>query len=115
MLEPLGLYEDSTVLSDEMILMGTTQNHAENAFQLIKVLDLKDNKLHLIINQFDLRADEMAEWYKSRWAIELFFKWIKQHLNVKKFYSHSEQGGSSSSVHCNDRLLFKRTSSAQHE
>lgn len=28
--------------------------------------------------------------YKSRWAIELFFKWIKQHLNIKKFYGQSE-------------------------
>ncbi|WP_312753567.1 IS4 family transposase [Rummeliibacillus suwonensis] len=91
-LETLKLPEDSTVLSDEMILMGTTQNRAENAFRLIKVLDSKGNKLHLITNRFDLRADELAEWYKSRWAIELFFKWMKQHLNIKKFYSHSEQG-----------------------
>lgn len=34
----------------------------------------------------------MAELYKSRWSIELFLKWVKQHLNIKKFYSHSEQG-----------------------
>ncbi len=90
-LEPLELSEDSMVLPDEMILIGTTQNRAENAFRLIKVLDSKDNKLHLIINRFDLRADEMAELYKSRWAIELFFKWMKQHLNIKKFYGQSEQ------------------------
>ncbi len=79
------------VLSDEMILIGTIQNRAENAFRLIKVLDSKGNKLHLITNRFDLSADEMTELYKSRWAIELFFKWMKQHLNIKKFYGQSEQ------------------------
>src|SRR5699024_1440626 len=86
------LPEDSLVLSDEMVLIGTPQNRAENAFRLIKVLDSKGNELHLITNRFDLSADEIAELYKSRWAIELFFKWLKQHLNIKKFYAQSEQG-----------------------
>ena len=36
-------------------------------------------------------ADEIAETYQSRWAIELFFKWMKQHLNIKKSFGHSEQ------------------------
>ncbi|MBQ0140136.1 MAG: IS4 family transposase [Kurthia sp.] len=89
--ESLKLPENSTVLSDEMILIGTTQNRAENLFRLIKVLDSKGNELHLITNRFDLSADEIAELYKSRWAIELFFKWMKQHLNIKKFYGQSEQ------------------------
>ncbi|MGG3232971.1 IS4 family transposase [Priestia flexa] len=90
--EPFKLPIDSTVLSDEMILIGTTQNRAENIFRLIKVLDSKGNELHLITNRFDLSADDIAELYKSRWAIELFFKWLKQHLNIKKFYAQSEQG-----------------------
>lgn len=91
LLETFERPEDSTVLSDEMILIGTTQNRAENAFRLIKVLDSKGKELHLITNRFDLSADEIAELYKSRWAIELFFKWMKQHLNIKKFYGQSEQ------------------------
>ena len=84
------LSEDSPVLSDQMVLIGTTQNRAENYFRLIKVVDSKGNVLHLITNRFDLSADEISEMYKSRWAIELFFKWIKQHLNIKKFYGQSE-------------------------
>jgi len=90
-LEPIKVPKDSSVLSDDMILIGTTQNRAENTFRLIKVLDSKGNELHLITNRFDLSADEIAELYKSRWAIELFFKWMKQHLNIKKFYGKSEQ------------------------
>lgn len=87
--EPFELPTDSIVSSDEMIVIGTTQNRAENLFRLIKVLDTKGKELHLITNRFDISADEIAELYKSRWAIELFFKWMKQHLNIKKFYGQS--------------------------
>jgi IS4 transposase len=90
-LETFELPEDSSVLSDEMVVIGTIQNRAENVFRLIKVLDLKGNELHLLTNRFDLSAAEIAELYKSRWAIELFFKWMKQHLNIKKFLGNSEQ------------------------
>ncbi|MED4015757.1 IS4 family transposase [Sutcliffiella cohnii] len=84
------LPEESSVLSDQMVLIGTPQNRAENYFRLLKVIDSKGNELHLITNRFDLSAEEISEMYKSRWAIELFFKWIKQHLSIKKFYGQSE-------------------------
>ena len=74
-----------------MVVVGTTQNRSENTFRLLKLLDTKGNELLLLTNRFDLSADEIAEIYKSRWAIELFFKWMKQHLNIKTFYGHSEQ------------------------
>ncbi|MEK5067767.1 IS4 family transposase [Sporosarcina sp. FSL K6-1508] len=88
--EDFQLPEGTTVLSDQAVLIGTTQNRAENIFRLLKVIDSKGNELQLITNRFDLSADEISEMYKSRWAIELFFKWIKQHLNIKKFYGQSE-------------------------
>ncbi|MED1908843.1 IS4 family transposase, partial [Cytobacillus firmus] len=81
-----NLPEKAAVLSDQMVLIGTTQNRAENYFRLLKVMDSKGNELQLITNRFDLSAEEISEMYKSRWAIELFFKWIKQHLSIKKFY-----------------------------
>lgn len=89
--DTFSLPEGSTVLSDEMVVIGTPQNRAENVFRLIQLLDTKGNKLHLLTNRFDMGADEIADIYKSRWAIELFFKWMKQHLNIKKFYGHTEQ------------------------
>jgi transposase len=42
-----------------------------------------------ITNNFEISALEVARLYKYRWAIELFFKWIKQHLKVKTFWGHS--------------------------
>lgn len=74
-----------------MVVIGTTQNRSENAFRRLRILDTKGQELTLLTNRFDLDAEEISDIYKSRWAIELFFKWIKQHLNIKRFYGHSEQ------------------------
>nr|MBO2504672.1 IS4 family transposase [Bacilli bacterium] len=90
-LETFSTPSDSTVLSDEMVVIGTTQNRSENAFRRLRILDTKGQELTLLTNRFDLDAEEISDIYKSRWAIELFFKWIKQHLNIKRFYGHSEQ------------------------
>jgi len=48
--------------------------------------------LKFITNNFEVTADEISDLYKSRWQIELFFKWIKQHLRIKSFYSTSKNG-----------------------
>ena len=42
---------------------------------------------------FELPALTICRLYKSRWQVELFFKWIKQHLRIKKFYGYSENAG----------------------
>jgi IS4 transposase len=43
-----------------------------------------------LTNQFALPAVSICALYKSRWQVELFFKWIKQHLRIKKFYGTSD-------------------------
>lgn len=89
--ETFSLPTASNVLSDEMVVIGTTQNRSENVFRQLKLFDTKGNELTLLTNRFDLDADEIAEIYQSRWTIELFSKWMKQHLSIKKFYGYSEQ------------------------
>jgi hypothetical protein len=49
-----------------------------------------DKRFVFLTNDFDLPAATIAELYKSRWQIELFFKWIKQHLRIKTFYGTSQ-------------------------
>ena len=48
-----------------------------------------ENEFVFITNDFEITPLEIARLYKYRWAIELFFKWIKQHLKVKSFWGHS--------------------------
>jgi predicted nucleic acid binding AN1-type Zn finger protein len=56
----------------------------------IKFYNKEQNKqLIFLTNNFELEAEEVAEIYKNRWKIELFFKWIKQNLRIKKFYGNS--------------------------
>ena len=43
-------------------------------------------------NNLEADAEVIADLYKARWQIELFFKWIKQHLKIKSFLSTSENG-----------------------
>ena len=57
----------------------------------ISYLDVKTRKRYkFLTNNFALPAGTIALIYKSRWQVELFFKWIKQHLRIKKFYGTSE-------------------------
>lgn len=43
-----------------------------------------------LTNNMEIKALEVAILYKHRWKIELFFKWIKQHLKIKSFWGHSQ-------------------------
>jgi len=50
----------------------------------------QDRHLRFLSNNFDLPALTICLLYKSRWQVELFFKWIKQHLRIKAFFGYSE-------------------------
>jgi hypothetical protein len=57
----------------------------------IRIYDSKNKvKLVLLTNNFSLPAQTVGELYQRRWQIELFFKWIKQHLRLRAFYGRSE-------------------------
>jgi hypothetical protein len=59
--------------------------------RLVKYFDAKTGKrLNFLTNHFSLPALTIAELYRYRWKVELFFKWIKQHLRIKAFYGTSE-------------------------
>jgi len=49
-----------------------------------------NNRFRFLTNNFSLDALTITQLYKSRWKIELFFKWIKQHLRIKAFFGTSE-------------------------
>jgi len=51
---------------------------------------MHDQRLVFLTHHFDLPALTIATLYRSRWQVELFFKWIKQHLRIKAFFGTSE-------------------------
>lgn len=57
----------------------------------IKFYDQENNRMLVFLtNNMELQAVQVAQLYKHRWKIELFFKWIKQHLKIKSFWGRSE-------------------------
>lgn len=68
-----------------------TSQHYPQYLRRVRYLDaVRDKRLAFLTNNFELPALTIAELYRCRWQVELFFKWIKQHLRIKKFYGNSE-------------------------
>ncbi len=66
------------------------RNFPEKLRRVVFVDIEKEIRLNLLTNQMTLPAITIAELYRCRWQVELFFKWIKQHLRIKAFYGTSE-------------------------
>jgi hypothetical protein len=68
----------------------TSKDYPEK-IRKVKFFDTENKKMLIFLtNNFDLSAQQIALLYKQRWQIELFFKWIKQHLKVKTFWGTTE-------------------------
>ena len=66
--------------------------HYPERLRRIRLRDAETGKMLVFLtNNFDLPALTIAALYKNRWQVELFFKWIKQHLRIKQFYQASMQ------------------------
>src|SRR5712692_7401475 len=81
------------VRSDHTVILTAINSVKAYPDQLRRVsyLDVKTRKrFKFLTNNFLLPALTIAQIYKSRWQVELFFKWIKQHLRIKAFYGTSE-------------------------
>jgi len=81
------------VQSDQTIVLKNfyPKKYYPEKLRRIRYLDIEKNKrLVFLTNNFTLPALTIAELYRCRWKVELFFKWIKQHLRIKKFFGTSE-------------------------
>ena len=81
------------VRADQVIALGTHKSKKGYPERLRRVSYFdKERKKRLVFltNNFDITAKTVADIYKQRWQVELFFKWIKQHLRMKSFYGTSE-------------------------
>ena len=81
------------IIYDQIILLNNyyaAKDYPEK-MRRIKYYDKESNRFIIFLtNNFLLPAEDIAQLYKHRWKIELFFKWIKQHLQIKSFWGQSE-------------------------
>ena len=94
---PIPAEDAGVVLSDEIVRFankhprGGRTNHYKQALRRVTVARPEhDTPLVLATNDLDNPAGVIAQRYRERWQIELFFKWIKQHLRIKRFLGRSE-------------------------
>jgi hypothetical protein len=81
------------VRSDQTVILTSFESASvyPDALRRVSYFDAETNKrLKFLTNNFVLPALTIAQIYKCRWQVELFFKWIKQHLRIKAFYGTSE-------------------------
>jgi len=82
-----GLRSDHTVV----LAAPVSWKHYPDPLRRIHFHDAEQHRFfRFLTNNFDLPALTICLLYKSRWQVELFFKWIKQHLRIKAFYGYSE-------------------------
>lgn len=81
-----GLRADQTI---DLTMKKSREGYPEH-LRRISYVDKEQNKRFVFLtNHFGLPAQTVADIYKQRWQVELFFKWIKQHLRIKSFYGTS--------------------------
>ena len=81
------------VICDQTIVLTGVKTSVDypQALRRVKYHDTATGKIfNFLTNNFTISAQAVADLYKQRWQVELFFKWIKQHLRIKSFYGTSE-------------------------
>jgi hypothetical protein len=85
--------KNTGVRSDQTVILSTigSARAYPDALRRVSYLDVETRKrFKFLTNNFTLPALTIAQIYKCRWRVELFFKWIKQHLRIKAFFGTSE-------------------------
>jgi DDE family transposase/uncharacterized protein DUF4372 len=95
LLKELRVAKNGPVLSDRIGFLPARQtNNRRNPFQHavreVRVMTDAGKVLRILSNDLDATAEEIADLYKRRWAIELFFRWVKQTLKIRHFIGTSE-------------------------
>ena len=90
-IKELPLDQEGVIQKHQLIYLGTSTKKMKHPLRLIETEDTQGRKIVIVSNNFEFTPEELGDIYRYRWQIELFFKWIKQHMHVKKFYGLSDQ------------------------
>jgi hypothetical protein len=80
----------SPVLRDLTCQLGTTQCRSEQRHRVVIFQDGHGHEIRVVTDLMSVSAEQIADMYKARWQIEVFFRWIKQHLNVPTLFGTTE-------------------------
>jgi hypothetical protein len=92
-LESRPVDESTGVRADQIVWLALHKSieHYPDRFRRVSYRDPENGKfLVFLTNNFDLPALTIAQLYRSRWRVELFFKWVKQNLRIKHFFGTSD-------------------------
>jgi Transposase DDE domain/Domain of unknown function (DUF4372) len=84
------LDEQPGVIHDSLIRLGSETKQMRHELRRIVTRDTKDNLIVILTNDLFTPANELTELYRNRWKIELFFRWMKQHLKTTAFFGTSQ-------------------------
>jgi Domain of unknown function (DUF4372)/Transposase DDE domain len=84
--------ENTTILCDQTGVLPIYYSSKDypSALRRVTVKDERGERIHFLTNNFALNPQLIADLYRQRWQVELFFKWIKQHLRIKSFLGTTE-------------------------
>lgn len=74
--------KDSNVTADFTCTIGTPQKQTQKRHRVVQFTDHEGKEMRVVTSLMNITAEEITSMYKARWAIETFFRWIKQNLNV---------------------------------
>jgi IS4 transposase len=81
---------DSSVLRDITCQLGTTQCRSAQRHRVVIFNDFEGREIRVVTDLMQITAEQITQIYKARWQIEVFFRWIKQHLNVPTLFGTTE-------------------------
>jgi hypothetical protein len=82
--------EKTNILRDETAILGKGSRETKKRYRLVTFQDSEGHDIRVATNLMDCSAEAIASMYKSRWQIELFFRWVKQNLKLSNLFGMSE-------------------------
>lgn len=82
---------DSHLIQDADVEIRDNKKNRSFVLRLVEYQDEEGRVYRVVTSRWDLTAEEVAEIYRQRWQIELFFKWVKQHLKLVKLFSYKPE------------------------
>jgi IS4 transposase len=89
-MEELPVSQGSRIKRDVKVILGKGKKRMTAVLRMVETTDEQGNEVRMITHRFDLSAEEIGDLYRIRWQIETFFRWVKQHLKMTRFYGTSQ-------------------------